>query len=68
MSLALFVIEKLNVYLNMSNAIYTILSILIAVIVYFISIIGIGTLKENEIKQLPMGDKIYEFVRKFKKI
>lgn len=68
MCLALFVFEKLNVYLNISNAIYTVLSICVAVVVYFIALIGIGTLNESEIKQLPMGDKIYRVVRKFKKI
>ncbi len=68
MTLVLFILEKVNIYIYISNTIYTIISICIAVLVYFISIIAIGTLNESEIKQLPMGDKIFKVARKLKKI
>lgn len=55
---------NLLIYLKISNSIATILSILIAVLVYFVSIIKIKALNNEEIKQLPYGNKICKVVYK----
>ncbi len=67
MCLSIVLMTKLNEFIGLSNAIYTILSIIVAVIVYAIVTFSIGTLSDSEIKQLPYGEKVYKIVKKFKK-
>ncbi|MBR1884259.1 MAG: polysaccharide biosynthesis C-terminal domain-containing protein [Clostridia bacterium] len=50
-----------------SSAVFTLLTILIAMLVYFISIFGLNTFTKEEILEFPMGQKIYTFVSKFHK-
>ena len=64
MCLGLYLFGKVNETLHLSNAIYTISSMLIGVIIYFISTFAVKTLSDEEIKQLPFGNKIYKFLRK----
>lgn len=64
MCLGLYLFGKVNETLHLSNAIYTISSMLIGVIIYFISTFAVKTLSDEEIKQLPFGTKIYKFLRK----
>lgn len=68
MAVALFLMSKLNIYIGLSNTIYTLSAIVIAVIVYFISVLMLGALDEKEIMQLPYGNKICKVVKKIKKI
>ena len=50
-----------------SNMIATILSIILAMVTYVICIFAFKTLDENEIEELPKGNKINAFIRKFKR-
>ena len=68
MCLSIVLMNKINQYLGLSNAVYTIVSLIVAVIVYFVVTLSIGTLNDSEIKQLPAGQKIYKIVKKIKKI
>ncbi len=43
----------------------TVLSILAAVIIYVVAVLKIGTLSENDIKDLPMGVRLLRYCRKF---
>ncbi len=67
MAISIFLMGKLNTILGLSNTIYTIMAILVAVIVYFFATILFGVLSENELKQLPFGQKIASFAKKLKK-
>lgn len=50
--------------LNINSKICTVITILIAVIVYFIALILLKVLNKQEVKQLPFGAKIAKFVEK----
>ena len=47
-----------------SNIVRTLLALLMAVIVYYIVLLTLGTLKKEEIQQFPMGHKLYAFSHK----
>lgn len=64
MGIFTFLFNKLFIYLNISNAISTILVIILAVIVYFITINKFNILSNDEIMQLPYGSKICKMLRK----
>ena len=64
MCAGIYIFSMLNNYIHLSNAIYTLLAICIAVVIYFIALFGIKTLNDFEIKQLPFGEKISKFVKK----
>ena len=49
MVLALFLMDKINLALGLSNTIYTISAIIIAVIVYVIAVFTLNVLNEKEI-------------------
>ena len=51
-------------YLNLGNAISTIVSIIIAIIVYGFFVIKINILSTEELKQLPFGDKLCKKLKK----
>lgn len=58
MSILTLLVYNLLTYLKLSNSISTIMSILFAVLSYFILVIKLRVLTENEVKQLPYGNKI----------
>lgn len=49
-----------------TNLIATIISIIIAALVYFLMVFALKILSEEEVKQLPKGDVIYNFLVKLK--
>ncbi len=49
-----------------SNLIATVISIVIAVVVYFFMVFRFHVLSDDEVKQLPAGNKIYKCLKKFK--
>ena len=55
-------------YLNINEKVVYIVSIIFAVVVYILELLVFGILKEDELKQLPMGDKIAKIAKKFKKM
>lgn len=68
MSISTLLFYKLLAYFNISNSIDTVLSIIFAIVIYVLSVIYIGILNEDEIKQLPGGNKIWKVCTKLKKI
>lgn len=60
--------NKLIVYINLSNTLSTIITILVAVIAYIIFVVAFRVLKDEEISQLPYGNKICKVINKVKKI
>ena len=67
MVIVLFLVEKGMIYINVSNKVTYIVSIIVAIIFYAFELLFFGILKENEILQLPMGEKILKFAKKIKK-
>lgn len=61
-------LEKGLLYLNISEKIVYIISIVFAVLIYLLEVLVFGILSESELKQLPMGDKIAKMAKKFKKM
>ena len=55
---------KLFFMITSSNALSTLISIIIAVIVYFVSVFVTGALTRDEIALIPKGDLIYSFAVK----
>lgn len=51
--------------LHTSNFVSLILSVILSVLVYFISVILLGTLTKDELKILPKGEKIIKVLEKF---
>lgn len=68
MGFVTILVNKLLVYINVSNAINTIITILSAVIAYIIFVVVFRVLKDDEISQLPYGNKICKVINKVKKI
>lgn len=61
-------IEKGIIVLGISNKIAYIIAILSAVIIYVLELFLFGVLKEEEIMQLPAGDRFAKIAKKLKKI
>jgi len=55
-------------YITISNMVSTLSSICIAVLTYIIAIINLSVLNNDEIMQLPYGNKICNIVKKIKKV
>lgn len=55
-------------YITSSNTVATLLSICVAVVTYLVSIVNLGILSNDEIMELPYGNKICHFVKKIKKV
>ena len=55
-------------YITMSNSVATLLSIVVAVLTYIIGIANLDALSNDEIMQLPYGNKICKIVKKLKKV
>ena len=64
MAISALLSYKLLMYLNLGNAIGTIVSIIIAIIVYGFFVIKINILSTEELKQLPFGDKLCKKLKK----
>ena len=58
---------KFMIYINLSNAIATILSIVVAIVVYMLFVLVLRILNKEEITQLPYGNKICKLVYKTQK-
>lgn len=68
MSITVFSLQKLLVNVNISNAIETIILMCTGVLSYIIFITIFKVLNNDEIQQLPYGNKICQVLRKKKKI
>ena len=66
MAISAIVAEKVLPYIIGSSKIVTILSILVAVIVYLLSLILMKVFREEDYQMLPYGTKIYKFFQKVK--
>ena len=67
MSIVTIFTYKLFAYINIPNMINTIITILIAVLVYAVCVILLKALSDEEISQLPYGNKICKVLIKNKK-
>lgn len=67
MSIITIFVYKFLIYINLSNTISTLISIVSAVIVYLILVVIFGILNKDEISQLPYGNKICKLIYKTKK-
>lgn len=67
MGIITFFTYKILIYINLSNVIATLTSIVIAVIVYLILVVLLGILNKEEIEQLPYGNKICKLAFKTRK-
>lgn len=67
MAIATLVSYNILMYLTTNNTISTILSIVIAVITYAITVIKFNILSKDEVRQLPYGNKICKLVYKTEK-
>jgi stage V sporulation protein B len=67
MSFVIILLNKVLCYINITNTVSTLLLITTAVIVYITVIITSQALNEEEIMQLPYGNKICQVLRKSKK-
>ncbi len=68
MSLNIILLEKILSYINISQSIETVAIIVISVIVYILSILVFKVMSNEEISQLPYGNKICQALGKTKKI
>ncbi|MDD2376657.1 MAG: polysaccharide biosynthesis protein [Clostridia bacterium] len=68
MAAGIIVVFKTLSMTTMSGSIITIITMFSAVIIYCISLLAFRVLKKEEILELPMGQKIYDFVSIFAKI
>jgi stage V sporulation protein B len=68
MSLVVFLMNNLFVYINIQSAVKTIVTIILAIVVYAVSLLVFNVLDKDEIMQLPYGNKICQVLRKYKKI
>lgn len=66
MAISAILAEKFLPYIIKSSKIATILSILVAVVVYMLALILIKVFKEEDYQMLPYGTKIYGFLQKIK--
>lgn len=64
MGIAAFVIYKIMMQLCRSNIISTVISILVSGTVYCVCLIRFGGIREDEMKQLPMGKKLVRIAKK----
>jgi stage V sporulation protein B len=68
MAAGIIVIFRILSMTTMSGNIVTIVTMFSAIAIYCISIFAFKVLKKEEILELPMGQKIYDFVSKYAKI
>lgn len=62
-----FVFNKLLLYINVPNTVNTIATILLSVVVYLVLLVKFKVLNNEEIMQLPYGNKICKIIDKNKK-
>ena len=63
MGALVFLIYKVLIR-HAGNTVSTLLAILGGVVVYFITLLALGTLSHEDYLQLPMGEKIYRLLKK----
>lgn len=68
MAAGIIITFKIFSLFDMSNTVVTLATMAVAIIVYCTSLLAFNVLKKEEILELPMGQKIYNFVSKFAKI
>jgi len=68
MAAGIIVVFKILSITSMSSNIVTLITMFSAVVIYCISLVAFRVLKKEEILELPMGQKIYNFVSRFAKI
>ncbi len=68
MAAGIIVTFKILSIFNITNTVVTLTTIAIAIIVYCLALLVFRVLKKEEILELPMGQKIYNFLSKFAKI
>ena len=68
MSFVVILTEKLLSYINLENAVTTIVTIIVAIIAYAVFLVICKVMSKEEIKQLPYGNKICQVIEKVKKI
>lgn len=64
MGVAAWGIYKLSMMIFSSNIVSVAISIVIAVIIYFVMVFACGLLEKEEVEMLPMGNNIYQFAVK----
>ncbi|MDY3929252.1 MAG: polysaccharide biosynthesis protein [Clostridia bacterium] len=64
MGVAAWGIYKLSMMIFSSNIVSVAISIVIAVIIYFVMVFACGLLEKEEVEMLPMGNRIYQFAVK----
>lgn len=67
MSIVVILLSKLAVYININNAVSTIVIILLAVVTYVYCILKFNVLTKEQIMQIPYGNKICKILEKTKK-
>ncbi len=68
MAICMILVEKGLIYIGVNDKITYIIAMISAVVVYILEIFVFGILKENELKQLPCGEKMVKIAKKLKKI
>lgn len=68
MGIVTILTHKLLVYINIGNSLNTVITIGVAIIAYIVFVVMFKVLKEEEIKQLPYGNKICKVLDKVTKI
>jgi stage V sporulation protein B len=68
MAAGIIVTFKFLSLFNIPNSVVTLTTMAVAIILYCIALIAFKVLKKEEILELPMGQKIYDFVSKFARI
>ncbi|MEG1705102.1 MAG: polysaccharide biosynthesis protein [Clostridia bacterium] len=68
MAASIIVVFKGLSLFSISGNIITIITIIVAVIIYVVSLLLFNVLNKEEILELPMGEKLYKLISKFSKI
>ena len=64
MGIATFIVYKMFVVALHSNAIATIIAILVAMVVYFVVMLLLGGITREELNRVPHGDKLIRLAEK----
>lgn len=67
MSIILIFVNLVLNYINQSNSVNTVISIIVAVVTYLLLLVKTEALNDNEVMQLPYGNKICRVLRKINK-
>ena len=67
MSIVVFISYNILIYIKIGNTTTTIITLITAVITYIVFVAYFDVLKEDEVMQLPYGNKIWKVLRKINK-